>query len=558
VADLRLLSEEPDQRRVLRRVWPYLRPHRPLLVVAVTVNLVSTAALSLVPAVIGRAADALTVLDADRLLRLCAVLFVLVTLRMVLLRQAELLLVRLGERVVRDLRDRAVERIAAAPLRFLETHRGGDLLQRVTVEVAELAAFVRQQVPDLISLTGYVVFTAVVLFTSSWHLALLLTVLFAPMMWFVGRRFRTAAGDAYAGEAAAEARVAATVRETLEAREQVQAADATTAWGDRLGAHLDRWYAAVRRTQRALTWLETAWIVQGVVTAALLVAGGAMVAAQAVTIGVVVTFVLASRELFSSVDDLTYVAGELVGSRVGLARLLDLLDATAPARPGTAAEPASPGPGDLVVEGVSYAYGATRVLHDVSLTFPAGSRVALVGETGSGKTTLAKLLCGLYTPDAGTVRLGGTDLTGLAEPDKRRRLVLVPQQVHLITGTVAENLALAPGAADPARAVRELGLQEWVGSLPAGLDTHVGTRGAHLSAGERQLVGLIRAALLTPDVVVLDEATADLDPPTAHRIETAVAHLHTARTLIVIAHRQATIDRFPRIVRLAGGVLAGA
>ncbi|GAA4964828.1 ABC transporter ATP-binding protein [Actinoplanes utahensis] len=552
MAEIRMLNEEPELRGVLRRVWPYLRPHRRLLTAGVTVNLLSTLALSLVPAVVGRATDALLDLDRDRLLQLCALLFVLVIARMVLLRQAEILLVRLGERVVRDLRDRAVERLAAAPLRFLETHRGGDLLQRVTVEVAELAAFVRQQIPDLISLTGYVVFTAVVLFTSSWQLASLLVVLFAPAMWLIGRRFRRAAGDAYAGEAAAEAQVTAAVRETLEAREQVQAADAAGPWRQRLGERLDAWFAAVRRTQKALTWLETAWIVQGVVTAGLLLAGGAMVAAQTVTVGVVVTFVLASRELFSSVDDLTYVAGELVGSQVGLARLLDLLDATEPpARERTGGGAGS----DLAVEGVCFGYGPDRVLHEVSLEFPAGSRVALVGETGSGKTTLAKLLCGLYTPDAGTVRLGGTDLAGMDERELRRRLVLVPQQVHLITGTLAENLFTD---ADPMPAVRQLGLADWVASLPDGLDTHLGPRGAHLSAGERQLIGLIRAALLTPDVVILDEATADLDPATAHRIETAVAQLHTARTLIVIAHRQATIERFPCVVRLAGGVLAGA
>ncbi|WP_018788715.1 ABC transporter ATP-binding protein [Micromonospora sp. CNB394] len=558
MADIRMLSEEPDQRRVLRRVWPYLRPHRRLLVLAVCVNLLSTIALSLVPAVVGRAVDALTEADADRLLHLCALLFVLVTARMVLLRQAELLLVRLGERVVRDLRDRAVERIAAAPLRFLESHRGGDLLQRVTVEVAELATFVRQQIPDLISLTGYVVFTGVVLFVSSWQLALLLVVLFAPMMWFVGRRFRRAAGAAYAGEAAAEAAVTASVRETLDAREQVQAADAAGPWRARLGERLDDRLATVRRTQKALTWLETAWIVQGVVTAGLLAAGGALVAAQAVTVGVVVTFVLASRELFSSADDLTYVAGELVGSQVNLARLLDLLDATEPPRPVPAQPPGGNGSADLVVEGVCFSYGTDRVLHEVNLVFPAGSRVALVGETGSGKTTLAKVMCGLYAPDAGVVRLGGADLAALDEGERRRRLVLVPQQVHLITGTLAENLALAPGGADPGRAIHELGLDDWVASLPDGLHTHLGPRGAHLSAGERQLVGLIRAALLTPDVVVLDEATADLDPATAHRIETAVAQLHTDRTLVVIAHRQATIERFPRVVRLAGGVLVGA
>ena len=556
MADVRLLTEEPDQRHVLRRAWPHLRQHRRAMAAGVGVNLLSTLSLTLVPVVIGRAVDEL--LDGDRtgLLVAAAVVLVLVIARMVLLRWSELLLTRAGEKVVHGLRDLVVERLSRTPLRFLEAHRGGDLLQRATVEIAELAAFVRGQLPDLISLGGFLIFSTIVLLTSSWPMFLLLLVVFAPPMWLLGRAFRRAAERAYPVEAAAQATVAATFAESLLAREQLQIDGATGTWLDRLrgdtGAYLD----AAKGAQRGATWIDATWIVQGLTSAALLVAGGLLVDGGAVTVGVVVTFVLASRDLFSSVDDLTLIAGEALESRVGVARLLDLLDATEPAPARPAIRVAGRGAG-LETDAVTYSYRPGEpVLHGVSVRFAPGEHVGIVGETGSGKTTLAKLLCGLYRPDSGQVRCGGADLAGWDAAELRRRLVLIPQQVHMIAGTVADNLALAPGRpgrADFDRAADRLGLTDWVTGLPGGFDTGMGRRGERFSAGERQLVGLIRAATVDPEVLILDEATADLDPGTAHRIEAALARLRANRTVLVIAHRPATINRLPRVVRLHAG-----
>ncbi|WP_374487262.1 ATP-binding cassette domain-containing protein [Frankia sp. AgB1.9] len=258
---------------------------------------------------------------------------------------------------------------------------------------------------------------------------------------------------------------------------------------------------------------------------------------------------------------LSGLAGQAQLARTGLARLTDLLDALAPAGRAPAellTGTELPARGDLVADGLSFGYAeGADVLRDVSVTFPSGDRAGLVGVTGSGKTTLAKLLTGLYQPDVGTVRYGGVDLR-LADPDQiRARIVLIPQQVHIITGTLAENLALAPGEPDRAameRAVELLGLGDWTARL-GGLDADVGTRGSRLSAGERQIVGLLRAALVDPPVLLLDEATADLDPDAARRLETAVERLRPGRTLVVIAHRPTTIERLPRIVRVESGRL---
>ncbi|GAA2640418.1 ABC transporter ATP-binding protein [Dactylosporangium fulvum] len=571
MADVRMLSEEPDQRRVLRRAWPYLRPHRAGIAGAVAVNLLSTLALTLVPVLIGRAVDRLLDHDRTGLLVAAGAVLGLVIARMVLLRASEVLLTRAGERVVHRLRDLVVERLGGTPLRFLEAHRGGDLLQRTTVEIAELATFVRGQLPDLISLGGYLVFTTVVLLTSSWQLSALLLVVFAPPMWLLARTFRRAAQRAYPAEAAAQATVAATFAESLQAREQLQLDGATGTWLARLRGDAERYHTTARGAQRAATWIDGTWIVQGLTSAALLVGGGLLAGADLVTVGVVVTFVLASRDLFSSVDDFTLVAGELLESRVGLARLLDLLDATstdeaAPAAVLTTAAPdrgaAGPAGTDLpglCADAVTYAYrDGQPVLQDITVHFGPGEHAGIVGETGSGKTTFAKLLCGLYRPDTGTVRASGTDLAALDPAELRRRLVLIPQQVHLIGGTLADNLALTPGRPsrdDYARAAERLGLTGWVAGLPGGVDAELGSRGERLSAGERQLVGLLRAAMIDPEVLILDEATADLDPETAHRIEAAMARLREDRTVLVIAHRQTTIDRLPRVVRLHAGRL---
>ncbi|PZF84211.1 ABC transporter ATP-binding protein, partial [Jiangella anatolica] len=350
---------------------------------------------------------------------------------------------------------------------------------------------------------------------------------------------------------------AATFTETLAARETLQLTGGMADRQRRFAAQNAALRAAEDRTVDVELRLRLIGFLEGLSVAVLLVAGAWLAGSGRVTIGTVAVFVLAVANLFEGVLRLSQVLGELQSTAVSLARLLDLLERTAD-RPAPDNR-ALPETGDLTVKSVRYAYRqGTDVLDGVDVSFPHGAHVAIAGPTGSGKSTLVKLASGLYQPDAGTVTFGGVDLAGVAEAEVRRRIVLVPQQVHLVSGTLADNLMLVPH--EPTRdelldAVDRLGLTAWLAGLPDGLDTVVGPYGSALSAGEQQLVGIVRAALVDPAVLILDEATADLDPVVAAQIETAVDRVRAGRTLILVAHRPETIARHATVVHVDDGVV---
>jgi putative ABC transport system ATP-binding protein len=213
---------------------------------------------------------------------------------------------------------------------------------------------------------------------------------------------------------------------------------------------------------------------------------------------------------------------------------------------------------------VSFAYGSrldesdddTPVLHDISLHVASGQHVALVGPSGSGKTTIARLVARLTDPTIGRVQIGGVTLTEVANDELRRRLIVVPQEPFLFANTIEYNLQFANPAASAQIMVdsfKELGLSDWLQSLPLGLQTQVGQRGSSLSAGERQLVALVRASIVKPDVLVLDEATSSVDSLTEVRISHALERLAVGRTTISIAHRLSTASRADRVIMLEHG-----
>jgi putative ABC transport system ATP-binding protein len=281
--------------------------------------------------------------------------------------------------------------------------------------------------------------------------------------------------------------------------------------------------------------------------------------------GALVGFVFLTYRFLEPIAEFTEIIDQLQSAVAGLRRVLGILDT--PIGPVQSTHPETLPSGVLSIDfhEVSFAYSSrigspddddAPVLHHLSLHIPAGQHVALVGPSGSGKTTVARLIARLTDPTFGVVTLGGVELTKIANSDLRSRLIVVPQEPFLFAETIFYNLQFVDPSAterDMLEAFSQLGLLDWIQSLPEGLNTHVGQRGASLSAGERQLVSLVRAFLVKPDVLVLDEATSSVDSLTEVRISRALDRLASGRTTISIAHRLSTAARAERVIMLVGG-----
>jgi ATP-binding cassette subfamily B protein len=287
--------------------------------------------------------------------------------------------------------------------------------------------------------------------------------------------------------------------------------------------------------------------------------GGWLVLHDRTTVGVVAFFVLTLNQLFEPIQQLSQLFNVVQSAGAALHKLYGLLDT----EPEVTEAPDAvdlPATGDLTLTGIGFAYGpdAPAVLADVALTVHRGERLALVGPTGAGKSTVAKLAARLYDPVAGTVAYGGVDLRRATLASIRARIVLAPQEGFLFAGTLRDNLRIGRPTATDAEietALARLGILDRFQRLEHGLDTEVQERGSRLSAGEKQLVSLARAALVDPPVLILDEATSSLDPGTEVEVEAALERLSEGRTVIVIAHRLSSAARADRVAVVDGGHL---
>ncbi|WP_082812547.1 ABC transporter ATP-binding protein [Cellulomonas timonensis] len=554
----RRLVDTPARHGVGRAALRLARPHRRALAAAVALGVVASLATTLAPVVVGRLADALLDGDRQEVLILGGVGIALAVLRLVLSAASRARLARAGEHLVRDVRDTVAHQLATAPLRFVERHRAGELLQRSTAEVAELSAFVRESLTGLLVTGSTVVLLVAVLASQSWLLVVVLLAVFLPPSLVVLHRFRSRAAAAFGAEAQAEADVAAVIAEGIRARSLLSTAPATTR--SRLDGRLARLnegaVAAQMRTVVLSRWIGAMSLIEGAALAVLLAVGSSLAASGTITAGVVVTFVLASVTLFASFADLVALMGSVEEALTGAARVHDLLEASGrPPRAGARGAVTADGQAAIELVDVWFGYGAEPVLAGVSLRIADGVRVGLAGRSGAGKSTIATLMAGLYHPDRGTVRCAGVDLSGLG-PDERAALVsFVPQDVVLGSGTLADELRLAAPDADDAAlrgAVASLGLGGWLDGLPHGLATPLGA-GSTLTAGERQLIALARVALRGSAVIVLDEATSDVDPAAAELVERALDRLAASRTVVVVAHRESTLARLDRVYDVEQG-----
>ncbi len=531
-----------------RRTFRMLRPWRWQLVWVSVFILLQAALMTAGPALISYGIDeGVSKGDVDKV-TLASVLFVVAALgAYVFGRSAIYGVSKVGEAFLLDLRRRVFHHIMGMSMGFFDRTRTGLLVSRMTADVEALQDLISQGLSVFVVSGVLVIGTLVAMFLLSWQLGLVV-LLMSPILIVATIWYRRMSSKAYL-------RVRDTVSGTLTALQEglagvrvIQAFDQTERTvGDFIDTSRDQYRTSIGAEKITATYNAITQLIQGL-TLALIVGLGAYFASDgSVTVGVVTAFVLYLNNLYEPIQQLTQVFNTLQQSAAALHKLYGLLDT-----PFDLVEPTEPrslpARGDLVVEHVGFRYGPELppVLSDVSIRLEPGKRLVLVGPTGAGKSTLAKLMARFYDPTEGTIRFGGVDLRHVGEATLRTAIVVIPQEGFLFTGTIRDNLRLAsPGASEERirAALDHLGLTERFLRFPDGLDTRVETRGTNFSAGERQLVSVARAALVDPSVLVLDEATSSLDPGTELLLDQALERLMVGRTVVVIAHRLTTAER---------------
>jgi ATP-binding cassette, subfamily B, bacterial len=542
---------------IRRRIDPILRPHRRLIVIAglamIGATAVSLAAPLLAKVAIDRGIERH---DAHVIDVVALVYLVLVVIRPVLERVIVLASARAGERFMGDLRVAAYEKLQELSMPFFEETRAGVLVSRLTADVQTLTTFTRLVLVEVVGSVLLFVVTLVILVTLSPLLSLVMLVSVPILVWSslrYGKRSRPAF-------LALRDRVADTMSSLQEGLTGVRVVQSFSREDERYASYRVRSRAQVSAWRRIslvnIGFFPMIAFAQSLALSAVLVFGGYLHRHGRVSVGTVVAFALYLISLFDPVARLGDWFSEFQSGRAALAKIVGLLDTPVTVAGGSTSLPAE---GELVADRLTFAYGGSRpAVEGVSLRVGFGEHLALVGATGAGKSTLAKLLVRAYDANEGNVSFGGIDLREAPLDDLRRRLVFVPQEGHLFSGTIAENISLAqPGASDGEvrQALRAIGALERFESLPDGLATDVRSRGVRLSSGERQLVSLARVAIADPAVIVLDEATSSLDPQTEAAVEQALAAVAKGRTVITIAHRLSTAERADRVALMEHGRL---
>jgi putative ABC transport system ATP-binding protein len=440
------------------------------------------------------------------------------------------------------------------------TERRGSLVSRVTGDVDTLSQFVQWGGLLLVVSIGQLLVATVIMAVYSWQLTVLVWACFLPLFLLL-RHFQRLVSAAYTTVRERVGAMLAAVSESVVGAQAVRAYAIEERTQSRIDDAVEQHRAAATRAQRLVAFsFTTGEIVAGLANAAVVVVGVLLGLAGDLTLGRLLAFLFLITLFVGPVQVGTEVLNEAQNAVAGWRRVLGVIDTPADvADPGPQGRALPRGPIDVRFDAVSYAYpGGPTVLCEVDVAIPPRSRIAVVGETGSGKTTFAKLLTRLMDPISGRILLDGVDLRDIRFDSLRERVVMVPQEGFLFDDTLAANIRYGrPGATDGdiRLALTELGLVEWLDGLPEGLATQVGQRGESLSAGERQLVALARAYLADPDLLVLDEATSAVDPATEVRLARALEGITRGRTAVTIAHRLSTAEAADEVLVFDDGRL---
>lgn len=546
-------------RHTIRRAARMLRPYRRQVIVALAMVVVWTSTTLAGPFLVRHGIDQGIKQDDAGALDAAVIGYVLVAcLSYGAYRFQVLLISRIGESFLRDLRRRVFDHLQRLSMPFYDREKAGVIVSRMTSDVDSLQELVQMGLLMFVSNGLLLVVSVVVLAVVSWKL-LLLCLICVPFVVLASIKFQRDSNRAYLEVRDGIGNTLSQLQEGIAGVRVVQAFGREDVEAARFQTGNRRLFDAHMRSVRISAWYLPIIELSGLLTTAIAVGlGGWWVHTDALTIGTVTFFVLTLSNLFEPIQQLSQLFNIVQSAGASLNKLFGLLDTPVdvPERAGAVDLPER---GEIEVDSVSFAYAEGEpVLTAVDLRIPIASRIALVGPTGAGKSTLAKLIARLYDPTSGAVRYAGIDLRDATQRSLRQRVVVVPQEGFLFNGTILENVRLARADAtddDVLAALEAIGVKERFDLLPEGVHTEVRERGSRLSAGEKQLVSLARAALADPAVLVLDEATSSLDPGTEVIVEEAMARLMEGRTVIVIAHRLSTAERADLVGVVADGRL---
>jgi len=464
-----------------------------------------------------------------------------------------------GQHFLRDLRVRLFGHLQRLSLSYFDGESSGRMISRMTNDMVVVADLINNGFLMVTQSLLLLIGTIIILLTLSPKLSLATLAVVPPLVvatWI----FRIASERAYDRVRDRIAEVMVHMQETFSGMPVVQAFAREGHNAARFGQINELNYDANVDTVRiSAVYIPFVELLGGLGVALILYYGGSGVIDDEITLGTVAAFIFYLDFIFQPIQRLSQVYDTIQAATAALNKVFALLNEEPEIQDAPDAKPlAQPVRGEVTFDDVSFAYAETPVLQHIDLGIEPGQRVAVVGATGAGKSTLAKLLMRFYDPREGRVLIDGQDLREVRAQDLRRTLVMVPQEGFLFTGTVRDNILFGrPGATEDEMIVacRELGVHDFIASLPEGYDTLVSFRGSRLSGGEKQLVSIARAFVADPPILVLDEATSALDPETEGMVETAIRRLLQGRTSIVIAHRLSTAETADRVIVLDHGKL---
>jgi ATP-binding cassette subfamily B protein len=476
-----------------------------------------------------------------------------------LISQYTVLSARISQAILIDLRKRVFRHTQRLSLEFHESYTSGRIISRQTSDLDSIRELLDSGINQLIQGVLYMVFIAAAMFWNDWVSGVVLFVALVPL-WFLARWFQKRSQSLFRLTRVASARLIVHFVETMTGIRAVKAFRKEKRNEKEFGDLVEDYRSVNGRVIQLFGIFDPGLILIGNVTlAVVLLVGGLRVANGSIAVGSLLAVLLYTRQFFAPAEEMAMFYNSYQSAAAALEKISGVLEE----------EPSVPDPvkpvdlwkakGRVAFEHVKFAYKKDRVvLPSFDLEIPAGQTIALVGSTGAGKSTLAKLISRFYDPTEGTVSLDGVDLRRLHPKDLRRAIVMVTQEAYLFSGTVAENIALGKPEAtrdEIVAAAKAVGAHEFIENLPGGYDTDVNKRGGRVSAGQRQLLSFARAFIADPVVLILDEATASLDIPSERLVQEGLQTLLADRTAMIIAHRLSTVAIADRVLVMEYGVI---